>query len=398
MNKLIAIIRKDIALRFTSFTDWLFFLILPLIFTFLLAGGTPSGSDDPRLVLAVVDQAATPLSAEIIQSLQQSSSVRPQLIALADAEQQFKDRQIPALLLIPAGFDIETLKAGQAELEFRQQPNNLNAQAAQRAVQIALQRASSALDIANLAVAKAETARPFASQAERQAYFDEALAQARQSLDSAPLRLSVGQAQNKNPVDYDPSINSSAGQLITWVFIPLLGLSAIFAFERQQGTLRRLLTTPTERGTILLGTILGQVLVALVQMTLLVVFGILVMKINWGHDLAGLAVMLVAFALASSALGTTLGTFVKTEGQASGLSTMLGMVMAMLGGCWYPLELFPPVVRTVVHVLPTTWAMQGLLSLTLRRQGLVQILPDAAVLLGFAAVFYIIGIWRFHFE
>ncbi|HEX7975039.1 MAG TPA: ABC transporter permease, partial [Anaerolineales bacterium] len=87
-------------------------------------------------------------------------------------------------------------------------------------------------------------------------------------------------------------------------------------------------------------------------MLLLVGFGIVVMGLNWGSAPAALVVMLVAAALAAAALGTTLGTFVKTEGQASGLSIMLGMVMALLGGCWYPIELFPQFVRTAVKVLP----------------------------------------------
>ncbi|MDD5371409.1 MAG: ABC transporter permease, partial [Anaerolineaceae bacterium] len=93
-----------------------------------------------------------------------------------------------------------------------------------------------------------------------------------------------------------------------------------------------------------------------------------------------------------------LGAFVKTEGQANGLSILFGMVMALLGGCWYPIELFPQFVRTAVKVLPTTWAMQGLLDLVLRGQGLVEILPVAGVLLVFALVFFAVGVLRFRYE
>ena len=103
-------------------------------------------------------------------------------------------------------------------------------------------------------------------------------------------------------------------------------------------------------------------------------------------------------ALAAAAFGTTMGTFIKTEGQASGLSIMFGMVFALMGGCWYPLELFPSAVQNAVKVLPTTWAMQGLLDLVLRGRGLVDILPEAGVLLGFAAVFFVVGVWRFRYE
>jgi ABC-2 type transport system permease protein len=122
------------------------------------------------------------------------------------------------------------------------------------------------------------------------------------------------------------------------------------------------------------------------------------MKVNWGQSPAALIVMLVASTLAASAMGTMLGTFVKTEGQANGLSIMLGMTMALLGGCWYPLELFPAAVQTAVKVLPTTRAMNGLIEILLRNGGLVDVLPFAGVLLGFAVLFFTIGIARFKYE
>ena len=67
MPKIPAIIRKDIALRFASRSEWLFFLILPLVFTFLLAGGTPSSDGDNRVALVVVDQAGSPLAGDILE-------------------------------------------------------------------------------------------------------------------------------------------------------------------------------------------------------------------------------------------------------------------------------------------------------------------------------------------
>jgi ABC-2 type transport system permease protein len=158
------------------------------------------------------------------------------------------------------------------------------------------------------------------------------------------------------------------------------------------------MTTPTHAATYLFATITGQVLTALVQMTLLVAFGILVMHVNWAQNLPALAIMLLASALAAAALGTMVGTFVKTESQASGISVMLGMTMALMGGCWYPLELFPQTVRTLVKILPTTWSMEGLLNITMRSGTVSTILPNALVLLGFAALFFSIGVWRFKYE
>jgi len=72
--------------------------------------------------------------------------------------------------------------------------------------------------------------------------------------------------------------------------------------------------------------------------------------------------------------------------------------MALLGGCWYPLELFPAAVQNIVKILPTTWAMQGLIDLLLRNAGLSGILLESGVLLGFAALFLSIGVMRFRYE
>jgi ABC-2 type transport system permease protein len=299
---------------------------------------------------------------------------------------------------LPAGLDLQAIQDGTAEADLRQQPNNLNATVAARAIQTALRRVSSAVNAANMALKEAEANGTFESETDRQAYFNDALKLAQTAQAETPERVTVIEGATPDPTEYDPRANQSTGQMITWVFIPLFGISALFAYERQQGTLRRILTTPTTKATYLFGTIAGQVAVAMVQMTILVLFGIFVMKLGWGREPLALFVIMLASALAAASIGVTMGTFVKSEGQASGLSTMFGMVMALLGGCWYPLEMFPPVVQNLVKVLPTTWAMEGMLDLVLRGRGLIDILPEAGVLLGFAAVFFTVGVWRFRYE
>ena len=397
MKKIFAIALKDTLVRFASPSEWLFFLILPILFTVILSSATGSVSDT-RVHLTVVDEAQSTFSAQLISELEHSASVRITQEDLDQAQASFNTRRYAAVLIIPADFTLESAKAGTLTLQMLQQPNNMDAVISRQAVEAAASRVSSLNDIASQSVAAAAQIQPFASESDRAAYYTAALDAAQTQLAEAPQRLQVSEGSTADQVEYDPRANSSAGQLITWVFIPLIGLAGMFASERQQGTLRRILTTPTRKSTYLLGTILGQVLTALVQMALLVTFGIVVMHVDWGQSPAALAVILIAAALAAAALGTMLGTFVKTEGQANGLSVMLGMSMALLGGCWYPLELFPSAVQTAVKVLPTTWAMQGMMDIVLRGGGLMAIWPETAVLLGFAAVFFTIGVLRFRYE
>ncbi|MCI0550530.1 MAG: ABC transporter permease [Anaerolineae bacterium] len=397
MKKIFAIAWKDTIVRFASASEWLFFIILPILFTFIFAGGVPTGDEDNRIRLVVVDEAQTAISQEIIRELENSTSVRPDVLSRAEAEEQFDSRRAIALLIIPPDLDVESIQNGTAQMDFRQPPNNMDASIAERAVQTAVRRVSSVVSAANMAVDEAKARGAFESAEAEQAYFNQALELAKSLQEDSPERVTTIQGNTPDDFDYDPQANVSAGQLITWVFIPLFGISALFAYERQGGTLRRVLTTPTSKATFLLGTISGQVAMALIQMTLLVVFAVFAFKLNWGNPL-GVFLILACSALAAAAIGTAMGTFIKSEGQATGLSVMAGMMLGMLGGCWFPLELFPPVMQTIAQIFPTTWAMQGLLDLLLRGAGVLEILPEAGVLTVFAGIFFGVGVWRFRFE
>lgn len=397
MKKILAIILKDTLIRFTSPLEWLFFLILPVVFTFILSGGTRQASDN-RITLFMVDEAQSTLSASLLSELEKSTSVKPVIKSREEALSTFESRKVTAVLIVPSGFEMTALQSGAAEVELRLQPSNTDGIIAQQGVQAALNRISSTIDIANSSTSQSEKIKPFTSETSRQEYFNQALSSAQSLMTNAPQRVVEIEGVTPDPINYDPKANSSVGQMITWVFIPLIGLCAMFAMERQTGTLRRILVTPTSKATFIGGTVIGQVLTAVVQMAVLILFGIYVMKINWGSSLLAVAMVVVSSALAAGSLGTMLGTLVKTEGQGNGLSIMVGMVMAMMGGCWYPIELFPQVIRTGAKIFPTTWAMQGMLDIVNRGQGVQGIWLETVVLLGFALVFFVIGVLRFKYE
>ena len=292
MRQIIAIAWKDTLIRFSSRSELLFFIILPVVFTLVISGGLAKmGQGDDRVPVLVVDRDGSALSTELLQTLSQSSGLRAVIAGSAQAEAEFAKNNTPAWLTVPAGFGA-ALAAGQpATLDLRTLPNNLNALAARRAIDLAAQQVSRALAAAVASTAEAERVKPFAGAAERQAYFDASLAAARTAFAAAPSRVAVTQPAAAAAGGFNGNAQASAGQLITWVFIPLLATSAMFAYERSTGTLRRLLTTPVGTAVYLLGTISGQLALALVQMLLLVTFGTLVLGLKWGASPAGLAVI-----------------------------------------------------------------------------------------------------------
>ncbi|MGB9799209.1 MAG: ABC transporter permease [Thermanaerothrix sp.] len=391
MRQILAIVRKDILLRFASPSEWLFFILLPVLFTFILGMGK-YGSDG-KVSLLVVDEAQNEVSARIVEALKEAPGLRPEVVSRAVAEERFLARKVAFWLYLPPDLTVERLMRGEkVRLLLYQQPNNLRALAVQRAIQAAVGGESLPFEAAHAAVTLAEQYGAFKTEAERQQYVIEASHLARSLWAQVPDRLEVIRPSSA-PV-YDPRAQASAGQLITWVFVPLFGISALLAYERNTGTLSRVMTTPTSQAVFLVGTIGGQVLMALIQMGLLVGFGVLVLKLSWMRDPLTLILLLLTSALAAGAIGVFMGTWVKNEAQANNLSILMGMVMALLGGCWYPLELFPASVKTVVHVLPTTWALEGMVNYLMRGGTLQDLLPNLVVLTGFAVVFLALGIWR----
>ncbi len=398
MAKIISIIKKDIRLYFASPVSLIFFIVLPIVFTTVLASTTGAYGGGGSIVLNYVDQADSPLSASLLETLKAEENLIPESIELATAQSDFEEGRLDSYLVIPADFNRESMLKEKLTVQLYQQPNRTTSQTIFQVLRLALTRLTSAQAKLESVMRAYQSLHPEVGTVELENLAEELQIEIQQELAREPTRLGESVSQVGNEIVYDPSISSSAGQLITWVFIPLVGLSGAMAYERERSTLKRLLTTPTSRLTYFSATILGQVLISLVQVALLMVFGALILKAPWLNRPLPTFLLLLAFSLASAGLGAFLGSLVKTESQASGISTSVGMIFALLSGAWFPIELFPKVMQTAAKVFPTYWGMQGLKDILITNKPTEQILPTVGILLGFAVVFLALGMGFFKTE
>ena len=397
MTKIFSIIKKDIRLYFASPSSIIFFIVLPIIFTVVLAS-TTGGTSGEKIIINYVDQANSPLSAALLQALGEDESLEPEAIDLAEAQESFADDDLDLYLVIPSDFTAETLLKGDLTVQLYQQPNRTSSQTIYQALRLALTQLTSANTRLDSVMRAYQNLHPEVTPAELETLTEELQADIQVEIASAPSRLTETVSQADDDIVFDPSISSSAGQLITWVFIPLVGLSGAMAYERERGALKRLLMTPTSRLTYFSATILGQVLISLVQVTLLMIFGALVLKAPWLNRPLPTYLLLIVFSLAAAGLGAFLGSIVRTESQASGLSTAIGMIFAMLSGAWFPIELFPSSMQNAAKIFPTYWGMQGLKDILISNKPMEQILPTIGILLGSAVAFLALGLVFFKTE
>jgi ABC-2 type transport system permease protein len=59
--------------------------------------------------------------------------------------------------------------------------------------------------------------------------------------------------------------------------------------------------------------------------------------------------------------------------------------MAALGGCWWPLEIGPPLMKSIALCTPSGWALQALHQLISFGSGMGAVLVPVGVLLAFGA-------------
>ena len=215
---------------------------------------------------------------------------------------------------------------------------------------------------------------------------------------------------SQEPVQFDYQLtvveedNSSSGfnQSVPgmgtmFVMFTILGGMAVLIREREQWTLQRLVVMPVSRAQIIGGKILAYFTLGLMQYA--VVFGIgLIFGMDFGNNWLGIILIAIAFSLAATALTFAVATRLRSQGQASQLTTLLALALAALGGAWWPLEIVPDFMKVIGHFSPIAWAMDGFQDILFYDRGLTAVLPEVGVLLLISLVLFGIGIVGFKYE
>jgi ABC-2 type transport system permease protein len=223
----------------------------------------------------------------------------------------------------------------------------------------------------------------------------------RSLLGGADLRLlvAVGPPGARSPRSASGFQVAVPGNAVLFGFFLALTVALSFLAERRAGTLRRILAAPVPRPLILVAKLVPFAIVGGLQMTLLFGLGALAFGMEVAGSVVGLALLTVAVVLAAAALGLLIASFSGTEKQVGGIGSICLLVMGLLGGGMIPRLAMPSTMQAIGLVTPHAWALDGYYDLLMRPgTGVVDVLPQIAAVLGFAALFAAIGALRFDFE
>jgi hypothetical protein len=183
------------------------------------------------------------------------------------------------------------------------------------------------------------------------------------------------------------------GLAITFLLIGMLmGLSLALIDEHDWGTLTRLRSAAAPLGTTLFGKLIGRFVVGLAQLVVLFAVGRAMFGVSLGLNPPALIIPCAAISFAAAGFGLLVVGAGRTRDAVLPVGLMVIMTLAAIGGCWWPIDFEPQLMRTVALGLPTTWAMRSFNDLMIRGLPVSAAIVPSAINVGFGILYAGIGV------
>ena len=407
IKKLLVIAFNSLKVTFRDKGNLVWLIVMPIIWTTLIGTMGTSGGGDEKIPVGFLNSDRGIYGEVFEEILKKEESIKIVTMAEDDEDKMrnlVKDTKLSVGVIIPDNFS-EKLKAReQVVIEILKSERNSSYFLEELIVKVAERISIDAL-AANFTIEKISERRMVLEEEvledEKERIWEEAFVKADAFFEPAPsigieyVVLSVEKREENIPIGMNAS---SPGFAVMFVMMGVFFAGAAMVQERHHKTLARLLTTPTEKFSIISGKMLGFFLVGFIQFMILILFGQLVLKVNWGNLPLGVLLLVVSYVLSVTGLGTLLSVFVRTSAQAGAFAVLISIVTSMFGGAWWPIEIVPQFMQTIARFTPQYWAINGFNKIITRGFGITEILPNFYVLLAISAISLLLAIRFFRFE
>ncbi|MGE5641922.1 MAG: ABC transporter permease, partial [Byssovorax cruenta] len=170
--------------------------------------------------------------------------------------------------------------------------------------------------------------------------------------------------EGKAAVNFDVLAYMAPGMALLFLMYTVsYGGRSILA-ERSQGTLPRLLVSPTSTAQVLGGKVLGIFFTGIAQVGILILASSIFFGVRWG-DTAGLTALILATVFGATGWGLLITAIARTPAQVANTGTALMLIFGILGGSFINLEQMPPFVQSISKITPNAWGLDGFTTLAL---------------------------------
>jgi ABC-2 type transport system permease protein len=385
---------KDLRIFVTDRGALIFFILFPFFFIALFVFMNIGATEDTKLQLYVAsEEAEGGLSYQVIDALEQAGDWEIIVMDYDQAYQAVEDKEISGFVAFPADFTEGIMSGSGTELEVVTDAEATSERAALSGLsQTIASRVGSHYVIASATIElliEQGIIAPTDSAAIGQV-IEQIMAGGEGQSFIEYSTVNVGEVEEENASNW-----VIPGYLTMFVFFgAALGAETIVR-ERQNRTLERMMASSVRRESILGGIFTGTAAKGLIQIILFWGIGIIAFKMNFGNSPAAVIILSILMVLMSAAFAIMLATLVKTQRSAGSIAVLASLVLAPLGGCWWPLFILPRWMQALAKITPHGWAMSGFNKLILFGANFGDVVPEILALVGFAVLFAVIAVWRF---
>ncbi|MFZ6029841.1 MAG: ABC transporter permease [Chloroflexota bacterium] len=395
MKKAFAICQKDIRIILNDRAALLFMLLAPFLLTLGMGavtgsfsqGGNTSGIAD--LPVIVINRDNGELGRVLEDVFTEEDIFAAQLSAdEAAARQAVDDDNVAAVVLIPAGFSASLLEENPATapVEVYTNPN--------RPISAGIVRSVTAGVISQLEIAPVSIQVTLQQLTENGLIAPQDIPQTvthlaeRLAGEPAPAPITIASSQAETaPKDVSAMAYLAPGLAIFFLMYTVTqGARSILA-EREEGTLARMMVSPSNSASILGGKLLGIFVVGFAQVMILIAVSANIFQLDWGQPLA-IVTIVAATVLAATGWGLLVAAFARQSWQVATFGAALMLLFGILGGSFIPVNAFGSWMRLASKITPHAWASDAFLTLgTGGTPGMIA--PNIAALLGMAAILFV---------
>jgi len=382
MRKLLLIGIKDLTLVFRDRAALTFMLLAPFLLTIGLglvtgrfSGGASGLSDIPVIIVNLDDEQLGDALVEVFSSEELADLMEPTASSDPEAARRLIDEdEAAAVVIIPEGFtrsiipadgtafDQNYVETESVKIEVYTNPSRPTSSGIVKAIvdefvsRVEEGRTSGMTSLALLI--ESGLIAPQDIETESNGLFQNV-----ETTESTAITLKTNQ-QGAEAVDFDILAYIAPGMALLFLMYTVsYGGRSILA-ERSQGTLPRLLISPTSNVQVLGGKVLGIFFIGVAQVGILILASSIFFRVDWG-DTSGLVVLILATVFGATGWGMLITALARTPSQVGTIGSAIMLIFGILGGSFIQLDQMPPLVRTLSRITPNAWGLDGFTTLAL---------------------------------
>ncbi|HXD11247.1 MAG TPA: ABC transporter permease [Anaerolineales bacterium] len=411
MKKLLLIGIKDLKLMFRDRAALTFMLLAPFLLTIGMgfvtgrfSGGSSGLSDIPVIIVNLDRQDLGDALEDLFSSEDLAKLMEPTVSSDPEAARQLIDNdQASAAVIIPEGYtrsvipaegtmtDLNYVQPEPVKIEVYTNPSRPTSSGVIKAIvdefvsRVEEGRTSGMTSIVQLMSSGLVSPQDAASVANN-------LFQNVDETESTAIRLKKN-TEGADAVEFDLLAYFAPGMALMFLMYTVSHGGRSILVERAQGTLPRLMISPTHTAQVLGGKVLGIFLMGVAQVGILILASSVFFRVKWG-DALGIIILILAAAFGATGWGMLITAFARTPAQVGSTGSAVMLIFGIMGGSFISLDQFPPFMKTISKITPNAWGLDGFTTLALGgtlqnlAQPITALLIMGTVLFGIAVVLF----------